>query len=65
MYTDFMTTHIFFDEDIRKLDGTRAHDEESSTNIIWTEVIKQFPKHNKSVYANLYIAQTITNWAKK
>jgi hypothetical protein len=39
-----MTTHIFFKEDIRVFDATRAYDEESSSDIFWTEVIEEFPK---------------------
>jgi hypothetical protein len=53
MYTNFMTTHIFFYQNIWILNATRANDEEGSTNIFWTEVIEEFPiiiikEHNVS-----------------
>ena len=43
MYSDFMTTHILFSEDIRILNGTRAYNEESSSNILFAEEIEEFP----------------------
>lgn len=43
IYTNFMTTHIFFSEDIWILKATRTNHEESSFNIFWSEVIEEFP----------------------
>ena len=43
MYTNFMTTHIFFNEDIRIFDASRTNDEECSADISWSEVIEEFP----------------------
>lgn len=44
MYTDFMTGHVLFDEDLGSLDDSAAHHEERRLELLLIEVLEQSPR---------------------
>ena len=67
MYTNLMTKHIFFYEDLWILNTTRTDYEESGSDVFWCEVIEEFPIITLTT-CQFYPAsekKEDTNWAKK
>ena len=66
MYTNLMTKHIFFYEDLWILNTTRTDYEESGFDVFWCEVIEEFPiLRSCQFYLPPTKKKEETNWAKK